>query len=239
VGNAIIEVFTSVDLENLSAVLLESRLKIYSREKALHLLYAGLKEQGRSKKCISRDALALAVLHLELCEVDGAQKAIKSMQIGDLYDICEEKCSYLIQNGTLSPLGQLICRHETGAFVSAMLYMHAKSIVDLDETLAILGVSDMQRLHENKYACYYLEAFLCDESRSESFAKAMDVLVRLYVQQLRHSANQKARSSSPVSSSQSLELKKVVHCGCYGFRPSWLQSLPPFRGTAKDSYSTS
>jgi hypothetical protein len=195
VGNAIIEVFTSVDLENLSAVLLESRLKIYSREKALHLLYAGLKEQGRSKKCISRDALALAVLHLELCEVDGAQKAIKSMQIGDLYDICEEKCSYLIQNGTLSPLGQLICRHETGAFVSAMLYMHAKSIVDLDETLAILGVSDMQRLHENKYACYYLEAFLCgviasirvfallcdfdfmvcnvDESRSESFAKAM------------------------------------------------------------------
>jgi hypothetical protein len=124
-------------------------------------------------RCISRDALALAVLHLELCEVDGAQKAIKSMQIGDLYDICEEKCSYLIQNGTLSPLGQLICRHETGAFVSAMLYMHAKSIVDLDETLAILGVSDMQRLHENKYACYYLEAFLCDESRSESFAKAM------------------------------------------------------------------
>lgn len=35
---------------------------------------------------------------------------------------------------------QLICRHETGAFISTMLYMHDKGIMDLDQALQILGV---------------------------------------------------------------------------------------------------
>ncbi|XP_062501526.1 BLOC-2 complex member HPS3-like [Corticium candelabrum] len=229
-GDFIVDLFAAVDRENLSAVLLESRLKTYSQEKALNHLYAALKDYTiASKQCVVRDTLAIAVLNLELCEVDVAEKALRSLAIGDLYDVCEEKYNYLVDNNSLSPLGQLICRHETGAFISTMLHMYTIGIMDLDQALQILGVSDTRRLHENKYACYYLEAFLSDGSRSKSFAKAMDVLVRLYVQQIKQSTCQATQSSSPVPSAQSHDLKKVAGYGCYSIRPSWLQYLPPFR----------
>eukprot|EP00118_Oscarella_pearsei_P010152 m.61159 g.61159 ORF g.61159 m.61159 type:complete len:162 (+) comp34974_c0_seq3:126-611(+) len=122
---------------------------------------------------IALNTVTLAILHLRLCEVESAQKVLKSLILLDLYCVFVLKPHYLIEDGHLTALGQLLCKDETDLLMSVMVYFLDNDIVSVREALILFGVSDELNLRDKKYARYYLEAVVCNSEKKSSIPKAM------------------------------------------------------------------
>jgi len=139
----VLEIYSEAAPAKLSTILFKSQIKDmeYSYEKAFGFLNKWVEQSGKpsSSRLHKLDLLGLAALHLSLCEPGEAEAVLFSLSRDDLVSACVEN-SELLHQGThqLTPLAQLLRRHQPGLFLQVMLGLVDTERFTLSETLQFL-----------------------------------------------------------------------------------------------------
>lgn len=225
-GDQILEVCEEVIPDRISEVILFSRLQTYNPEVALKILQTQMKHRSSiDEKHSPVDMVALACLHLKLCDPEPAHVALASVPQRELTKICICHHQLLHQDFTeLSPLSQLMRCHCPQVLITSMVALHDTGMISLDLAIRLLqGTQEEDTRFKNNHIKEYLEKILEDNQRKYAFEDAAVLLCEIYVKRIIHEIypTEKQRLSA------SAQCKTT---GYFGSRFSWLDDLPPFKG---------
>lgn len=164
-GDQILEVCEEVIPDRISEVILFSRLQTYTPEVALKILQTQMKHRTSiDEKHSPVDMVALACLHLKLCDPEPAHVALASIPQRELTKICICHHRLLHQDFTeLSPLSQLMRCHCPQVLITSMVALHDTGMISLDLAIRLLqGKQEEDTRFRNNHIKEYLEKILED-----------------------------------------------------------------------------
>ncbi|KAK3082722.1 hypothetical protein FSP39_003491 [Pinctada imbricata] len=250
-GDLILLVYSESLPDRLSEILLLSRLKSFTVEKALKYLQDFmLHATSLDEKQSALDLLALSCLHLRLCDPEPAQVALNATSPHDLVNICVRHHHLLHEEFTqLSPLSQLMRCHIPSVLIKSLVALLDSGMIPMDLAIKLLqGPNESGKLSTNTHVREYLEMLLMavlekklkmlkiyDERTTDAGRHAMTIAHLSFAQMLLTSLYlERIQELSPPTNRQ-----RHVHynlyskgCGHFGQRYSWLNDLPPFNGVA-------
>ncbi|XP_070560832.1 BLOC-2 complex member HPS3-like [Ptychodera flava] len=238
-GDVILEIYSKYQPGKLSEVIVNSKVIKFTDEKALSLLQSHRKGHEYSTSAdlsYSLDCLATSILYLQICDLEAALAVVSSMSKDSIITSCTKHYHLLLDESDsshLSHIAQLLRRHRPDVLIEALVHLHDNGTVDMDKALTLLDVSigddqnNIELSRENIHVRDYLEALLNSANRKHIFPKALRLLIEIYMTRLkRQSKEQSGGSARPIPHSH-------IPRGNGHFVPrhTWLDQLPPFRGS--------
>ncbi|XP_062584936.1 BLOC-2 complex member HPS3-like [Saccostrea cucullata] len=225
-GDQILEVCAEVIPDRISEVILFSRLQTYNPETALKLLQSQMQHKSSiDEKHTPVSMVALASLHLKLCDPEPAHVALTSIPQRELTKICIQHHQLLHQDfAELSPLSQLMRCHCPQVLITSLVALHDTGMISLDLAIQLLqGAHEDDAKFKNNHVKEYLEKILEDNQRKYVFEEAAVLLSEIYMKRIIHVAHptDRQRLNGQVQNKTT---------GYFGQRYSWLDELPPFKG---------
>ncbi|KAJ8320525.1 hypothetical protein KUTeg_002112, partial [Tegillarca granosa] len=171
-GDLVLEVCNEAIPHKLSSVILLSRIQSFNADFNIGF-------SKKKKKCFyfysALDLLAMAVLHLKLCEPDSAQVALNSIDQKELTEVCASNHQLLHQDfQQLSPLSQLMRCHCPDVLIKSLTRLHDSGTISLDLSIKLLqGPSGHGEMHKNLHIKEYLELLVNASHRRYIFEDAI------------------------------------------------------------------
>ncbi|KAL3842250.1 hypothetical protein ACJMK2_020284 [Sinanodonta woodiana] len=227
-SDLILLVWAETKADRLSEVLVCSRLRNYTPEKALELLKTSMRQKTvHDERTRALDALAMCLVYLQMGEPEDAQALLTTIDKEELVQVCISHHQVLHVDFTeLSSLSQLMRCHCPDLLIHVLVKLHDQGTILLDLAIKLLqGTSGVPEIHLNTHVSSYLESLVDDVSRKFIFDEAVQLLCEIYIRRL---ADWKPPSSRQRTAS--LKHKLPSGNGHFGRRPGWLDFLPPFSG---------
>ncbi|CAI9718930.1 Hypothetical predicted protein [Octopus vulgaris] len=227
-SNLILSVFYKCSAQDVSSIILLSRLKNYSPEKTLALM-GDIKKRdlkfGKKSKLSYLNNLACVVLYLDLCDLDAAELELSNIPKTDLVQICVEHSRLIHENmDKLTPFAQLLRKSCADILLEILVCFHDQG--NLPYTACLQLLQGDYEIHQNTHIKMFLEMLLKDKKRMDIFPEISYQLVNIYLQRLLQWRPPIKQSITGSPSSQPL-IQEVGHFAC---RYPWLDLLPPFQG---------
>lgn len=214
--------------EKLADIILFSRLKNFTAEKALKLLKNSCKIRTNiDSKSRTKERLAFVALNLQMCEPDIAVSSLAGIDKSDLIQTCLDNPQILHTSMTeFSPLSQILRCNSPKTLIDILVMLHDKGTMPKDLAIKLLqGRSGVPEIHKNTHVRDYLEALVNDECRKFCFDEAVPQLSDIYLQRLKEWNPPTTRKLAPC-----LKFRLPSGTGHFGRRHGWLDNLPPFSG---------
>ncbi|XP_041378208.1 Hermansky-Pudlak syndrome 3 protein-like [Gigantopelta aegis] len=225
-GNCILEIYLDTEPDQLSRVILSSRLHNYSPDRALELIKKWIDHgHNRGEKPSGTDLLALVKLDLLLCEPELAQTTLASVDEKTLVDICASHPS-LIHKASVefTSFAQLMRQHRSHSLLLVLVQLHDNSVLTLDSIIKLLQTDSKEDNYKNNQLKEFFEILVNDKKRSYIFGDILPQLSKIYVQRIIH----QTRPANPSGMPNQFHLPQGS--GHFAARFTWLDYLPPFSG---------
>ncbi|XP_035692332.1 Hermansky-Pudlak syndrome 3 protein-like [Branchiostoma floridae] len=227
-SNIVLEAYSQLEPENLSKVIIKSRLRLFDDQKAVSMLRKikrGVSGSGGRYHPKPLDVLAMAVLKLRLCEPEQAQIVLSTVTEPQLVQVLLSEHQLLRTESTqLSHLSQLLRRHQPQVLIAALVALQGRGVIAFETALQLLRGSEGE-IHQNTHIRDYLEGILQACHSQPAGQKVGTMLCDIYIQRL---VEWKPPSSRPMPAPGHVHIPRGG--GCFGVRYTWLDHLPPFKG---------
>ncbi|GAB1599728.1 Hermansky-Pudlak syndrome 3 protein-like isoform X2 [Argonauta hians] len=227
-SSLILSVFSKCSAQDVSSIILLSRLNNYSPEKALALM-GDIKKRdlkfSKKSKLSYLNNLACVVLYLNLCDLDAAELELSNIPKTDLVQICVEHSQLIYEDlNNLTPLAQLLRKSCADVLLEILVCFHDQRKLSYTACLQLLQ-GDYE-IHRNTHIKMFLELLIKDKKRMDIFPEISYQLVNIYLQRLVEWKPPLKQSITGIPSNQSL----LQEAGHFASRYPWLDLLPPFQG---------
>ncbi|XP_074654640.1 BLOC-2 complex member HPS3-like isoform X2 [Tubulanus polymorphus] len=225
-ANQILQIYSQEAPEKLSTIILNSNINKYKTELVLILMNDWILTT-ENEQFLDLDYLALSILNLKVGELDTAKSYLSKISQESLIRICAE-IPHLFINEKFTDLSQMIRCENSDLFIQLLLILQDKHINNYYYILNLLkGVDGAET---NDYV-NFLERVLSDESRKSVYPSLAKDLALIY---MRHMKKQQLQLQLHPSSCSTTVLKSGT--GHFANRFNWLNSMPPFNGSAPANY---
>ncbi|XP_041479923.1 Hermansky-Pudlak syndrome 3 protein homolog [Lytechinus variegatus] len=236
IAERVVDVYHHVVPSRCSQLFLSSEVKGHlSPQKKLEVLHSLKKLQSEnSYQWSARDNIAMILINLELGEMEQAKFATSCLTPDEVTHLIPDNSSLILDaNRQFTDFAKLMCKEATECMVEVLLCLLDHDQLTLKETLCILKEYSPGSLGSCPLLTRLLELVMCSGKWQNLYSEAMPEIVSIYLSQLLHADQPSMMNTSRACRRTHAHVPQGD--GCFAARFNWLNKLPPFQGSLRQT----